>query len=280
MRPSPVRALALILLAGSAAAQSTAPSVLPFEPWEGAGGWSGLWVSEDGARFAAVSDRGLWAEGRLERDGPALTGAVVETRGALDPGGDSEALARLPGGTWAIAFEGRHRIEARAAPDAAPLDLGLPDLPELGVNAGIEALAADGTALWAIPERSGDPARPFPVLRWEGGAWTTAFTLPREGRWLVTGADMGPDGRLYVLERDFLLLGFRSRVRSVRPDGTDERVELETGLARHDNLEGIAVWADGAARVVTMISDDNLRAIQRSEIVEYRLPDADGGAGD
>jgi hypothetical protein len=41
----------------------------------------------------------------------------------------------------------------------------------------------------------------------------------------------------------------------------------------HDNLEGLDVWADAEGLRATMISDDNFRFFQRTEIVDYRLPD-------
>ncbi len=58
------------------------------------------------------------------------------------------------------------------------------------------------------------------------------------------GADFGPDGRFYLLERHLSgIFGFQSRVRSFRIDGnriSDERVVLRTATGTHDNLEGIA----------------------------------------
>nr|WP_275296977.1 esterase-like activity of phytase family protein [Jannaschia sp. Os4] len=246
---------------------------MPFVPWEGAGGWSALWVAEDGGAFAVVSDRGAWAEGRLLRDAAGdLAGAPVDRRGTLEPGGDSEALDRFGGG-WAIGFEGNHRVEWREALDGGvAADLGPPPDLSASVNAGIEALAVDPLGRIHVVSESPAAGR-FDVHRWERGAWEVAFAVPADGRYRVTGADFGPDGRLWLLERDFLLLGFRTRLRSVRPDGTDLRTDLETALARHDNLEGLAVWRGGHGLRATMVSDDNLRSIQRSEIVEYRLGD-------
>ena len=44
-------------------------------------------------------------------------------------------------------------------------------------------------------------------------------------------------------------------------------------LARHDNLEGLAVTRAATGQIrLTMISDDNFNPFQRSEIVEYLLP--------
>ena len=76
-----------------------------------------------------------------------------------------------------------------------------------------------------------------------------------------------------MLERDFLGIGFRSRVRRFDLTGGNEQVLLETRLRAHDNLEGISVWQDEQGLRMTLISDDNFRAFQRTEIVEYRLTD-------
>ena len=86
---------------------------------------------------------------------------------------------------------------------------------------------------------------------------------------------IGPDGKLYVLERDFRgLRGFASRVRRYAMEddkiGPPEHI-LTTSLMQFDNLEGIAVWADGQGIRITMISDDNFLFVQRTELVEYRV---------
>jgi hypothetical protein len=199
-----------------------------------------------------------------DRTGAILTG----------PRGDAEGLAVAADGRIWISFEGstRVRIEDRGdgLPDLLPAH---PDFAAMQGNAGLEALAvaADGT-LYAIPERSGRADRPFPVYRFRDGAWDIPFTLPRRGPFLVSGADIGPDGRLYLLERDFAGIGFRSRVRSFDLAGGDERLILETGVGLHDNLEGIDVREDAAGIRLTMISDDNFRFFQRTEIVDYLIP--------
>ncbi|WGH77428.1 esterase-like activity of phytase family protein [Jannaschia ovalis] len=251
--------------------------------WHGAGGFSALWLAPDGAGFVALSDRGGWVRGALARDGQgAVSGVAVAERGGLlrsdgdalrRDESDAEAIARV-GDTWFVAFEGLHRVMRH--PDLAEAAERMPQaeaFEDLGSNSGLEALAADAAGtLYAIPERSGSLARPFPVWRFRDGAWDEAFALRRDGRFLVAGADVGPDGRLYLLERDFALVGFRSRLRSFDLSGGDERLELETALRAHDNLEGLAVWRDAAGRLrATMISDDNLRALQRTEFVDYLL---------
>ena len=85
--------------------------------------------------------------------------------------------------------------------------------------------------------------------------------------------EIGPDGRLYLLERAFTGFAFRSRVRALTL-GPKRAVTSETLLTtpswRHDNLEGLSVWKDAQNRIrLTMISDDNFRAIQRTQFVEY-----------
>jgi hypothetical protein len=142
------------------------------------------------------------------------------------------------------------------------------------INSSLEALAigADG-ALYTIPERSGRANRPFPVYRFQNGRWDIPFTIPRRDAHLIAGADIGPDGLFYVLERDFTGIGFRTRVRRFALDGMGEETLIDTGNATHDNLEGISVWDDGIGLRITMISDDNFRFFQHTEIVEYRVTD-------
>lgn len=92
------------------------------------------------------------------------------------------------------------------------------------------------------------------------------------------GADIGPDGRFYLLEREFTGVGFRSRVRRFDMSDTaltNEITLIESHLLRHDNLEGISVWRDAAGALrLTMISDDNFNFFQRTELVEYTVPES------
>ena len=117
-------------------------------------------------------------------------------------------------------------------------------------------------------------SRPFPVCRFNGGEWDIPFAIPRRDEHLVSGADIVPDGRLYVLERQFTGFGFKTSVRRFELDGTHETTVLDTANATHDNLEGISVWRDAAGQLrITMISDDNFKFFQQTQIVEYQIDD-------
>ena len=250
------------------------------------GGLSSLELSSDGSRFLTLSDRSEAFEGTFTRDGEgAVNGAdITFTTPLNDAGGiplsektvDSEGLATLPDGTVSISFEGAHRLTFRSAPDgpeqAAPLPPGSDDWEG---NLGLEALAAapDGT-LWALTEGTIDGNHA--VLRYRGGAWLAPLGLHREGTWRPVGADFGPDGRLYLLERDFWpLVGFMSRVLrfDAGEDGlSNPQILFQSRAGMFDNLEGIAVWQDrdGAIRL-TLISDDNFLPVQKTEIVDLRV---------
>ncbi len=249
------------------------------------GGFSGIEVSADGNAFIAISDRARIVEGSFLRDGDAIIGIAA---GALTPlthsdgrplqgeGSDSEGLAVDADGNVYVSFEGgrpRIRVENAEGGEAVYLSDN-DDFRQYPGNASLEALAVgpDG-AIYATPERSGRYTRPFPVYRLIGTTWDVVFEIPRRDTFLISGADIGPDGLFYIVERDFTGIGFRTRVRRFALDGSRETVLLETGSGVHDNLEGISVWHDGTGIRLTMISDDNFRWFQSTQIVEYRVDD-------
>ncbi|SDO10864.1 hypothetical protein SAMN05216196_103398 [Lutimaribacter pacificus] len=291
MRLGPARALiaALATLGATAALAEGLPArFLSQFTWaagvDGFGGLSGIELSDDGLSLTAISDRGLIVTAGLTREGDRITGASltgmdeIATRagGRLpDDTRDAEGLAIGTDGTIYVSYEGTPMI-ARLPPDPAQSGV-LPLHPELQAvqhNSGMEALAIDDQGrLYTLPERSGAYDRPFPVWMFAAPRWQMVARLTRDADYLPVGADFGPDGWLYILERGFNGIGFRSRVRRIRPlEGGIQAGEvlLTSAILAHDNLEGISVWRDGQGRVrLTMISDDNFRRLQRTEIVEY-----------
>ncbi len=252
------------------------------------GGLSAIKVWPDGRRFLALSDKGLFVEGRFERaedgsiagvTGGPMTPLLARGDQVLSAGRtDSEGLAVAPDGRVFVSFEGAARVLEydRIHGSAANLP-DHPDFARMQNNSALEALAVDGSGvLYTLPERSGVIDRPFPVYRFRQGRWDQPFDLPRRRGFLAVDADVGPDGRFYLLEREFRgLAGFASRVRSfaLSADGAgDERVEMESATGQHDNLEGLSVWRDATGGLrMTMVSDDNFNFFQTTEIVEYRV---------
>ncbi len=283
-------ALVAVPLADAAAPRLVLESrVVWQEAAPGFGGFSGIEVLDGGARFVTISDRGAWATGEMRREGGKLVGleltGIERLRGISgEPieGGetDAEGIAVDGRGRVYVSFEAFHRIR-RYDPigGAAERVPPHPDFEGLQPNSALEALAidADGT-LYAIPERSGAWERPFPVYRFRDSAWDKKLRIPREGLFLVAGADFGPDGRLYVLERDFAWTrGFATRIRrfTLGPDGFDRgETLLETPSGSTDNFEGISVWrdAEGVTRI-TLITDDNFFPLQSTVLVEHRVLD-------
>jgi hypothetical protein len=253
------------------------------------GGLSALSVSPDGARLMLLGDRAVLFTAVLERENGRIVGLadarahpLRDRAGRLAPHLDSEGVARDgDAGHW-ISFEGeRAAVWRYPAPGGKPSPTpAAPAFERLQVQSGLEALAAapDGT-LFALPERSGDLARPFPVFRLLPGAaaWDAAEgAWPRRPPHLATGAEVGPDGRLYVLERDASLVGgFAARVRRA-PLSQWPAFEPETVLDLRrggiDNMEGIALWRDGEGRLrMLLASDDNFAFWQRSLLLEFVL---------
>jgi hypothetical protein len=282
---------ALALLVPATSAQSDMPAKLSSKvAWsikdEAFGGWSGLEVTPDGKTFVTISDKGLILTGHILRDPERrITGvaagrirAMKHTDGGDFPRyyNDAEGLAVAPDGRVFVSFEAEHRVVEYPNVNATRAStLPIPDaFTRMSNNSSLEALAIgpDG-ALYTLPERSGAPRRPYRVHRFDG-EWSVYGRIRRIDDFLPVGADIGPDGRFYLLERMFLgVFGFATKVRrfDMSPQGfTNETELLRTKAGTHDNLEGLAVWQDEAGVIrLTMISDDNFQFFQKTEFVEY-----------
>ena len=283
----------LLLLLVLLPAYATAGSLEPAGKftWEIAlenfGGFSGIAVFPD-STFLTISDRGHFFTGKILRTNGQISGVAFDGHTPiLDSHGtalkarntDAEGLAIDADGALYISFESNHRIMKHATTSANATFIDKhPDFRSLQINSGLEALAMDmDGALYAIPERSGALDRPFPLYRYDG-EWTIPLSIPRRGAFLIVGADFGPDGRFYVLERDFTWLGgFLTRIRRFTISGetlTNEENLLETKAGHFDNMEGVSVWQDeGGVTRLTLISDNNFNPLQHTQIAEFLVLD-------
>lgn len=289
-------AAGLILLAGLEGSASPAPPAgfLDDYRWHISdprfGGWSGIRLSPDGSSLTALSDHGAFIKGRISRDANGRitgisAGKVQQLKGLTDaPLGagrtDSEGLEIDPDGSAYISFEGVARVLKYRHLDGIAENLPThPDFAKMQVNSSLEALAMDSKgALYTVPERSGGLGRSFPVYRFRAGKWDQTLTIRRDGGYLPVDADFGPDGRFYLLERQFRgLAGFSTRLRRFDLTGkgfVNETLLLQTPVGLYDNLEGLSVWRNASGVLTaTMISDDNFMFFQKTGIVEYHLAD-------
>jgi len=249
------------------------------------GGLSGLDVEAEGLVWA------LTDEGRLLRFGPlpppgeagrsdaaifGLWGAHLRDESKISH--DAEAMTVLRHTVW-VAFERRHRIEG-ASEGVEPIVL--PEFGDLEGNAGIEALAtveaASGEALLAITEGTDEAgARGFAIS--PDGRLLAEGRLPQVSRHLVTGADVGPDGRLYMVLRHWSpQTGVSIRIRRYAlagepplPDpGSIEELGAFERYSGIDNMEGIALWQDETgATHLTIVADDNFSPLQRTVLADF-----------
>lgn len=257
----------------------------------GIAGLSGLHLAPD-LRLSAVGDRGRWLTARLVLQGDRPLGLAEVRSGPLRDGtgaplrrglqGDAEALARLPDGTWLVAFERWHRIRAhRPTLDAPGHFVDVPaDLAQAPANGGLEAMAVLADGRWLL---LAEAMAAGPGLRraWIGrpGAWTALAYRPAPGMEPVDAAAL-PDGGVLVLERSFsVLAGFGGRlVRLPAAALTGPVIEPATVLLRIepplpvDNFEGVAAAVVGGRTLVALVSDDNENALQRTWLLLFALP--------
>tara|TARA_R110000737_G_scaffold302804_1_gene309963 strand:- start:1166 stop:2071 length:906 start_codon:yes stop_codon:yes gene_type:complete len=247
------------------------------------GGLSGIEVLAGGDQFIGLSDRGFLVFGRLIRQNGRLTEAHVDSRldfpapdGSTDPmgAGDSEGLAHDKDGRLTISLEQNNAVW-RIEDDG--LTTQLPDPPETGrliPNGKYEALAVDDSgALYTLPETAIEKRRFVPLWRLDGEVWSRVRDVPVIDNFHPVGADFGPDGAFYLLERAFGL-GFSNQIRRFDlSDPSDPgRVIWRTDEHLRANFEGLSVWQDATGRtMLTMVSDDNFLPLLESAILEISL---------
>jgi len=249
----------------------------------GINNFSGL-STRNGVDVMLLSDHGFVVTGRLVRGyGQGIERFEMRQRvPLLDENGvpligsrrDAEGLAIGGNGRIYVSFEQHNRVVTYPRLGAAAETMGAHrDFGRLRVGRGFEALAVarDGT-VYAIPERPARATYGFPSYRYRDGEWTGSFRLPQDGTFLPVGADFGPDGQLYVLEREHGARGFRSQVRRFQIRGraiSNPQVIMRSEFGQFANLEGLSVFRDWSGRIrLLMISDDDANSSLLSEIVD------------
>jgi hypothetical protein len=268
-------------------------------PFREFGGLSSIRVQPDGEHFIAVSDKGWWLRGRITYTGARPTGIVdAEMAAMLGPDGrplaarrwyDTESIAQ-DGGTLYVGIERVNRIVRfdygkdglTARGHLIDLPAGVRTLPN---NKGLEALIFMprglplGGTLIAISERGLD--KEGNILSFLiGGPRPGTFTVRRSAEFDVSDAALLPTGDLLLLERKFswtsgLFIRIRRIAQAEIKAGAlvDGPILFEADLGYEiDNMEGLSVHRSASGEIVlTLISDDNFSALQRTILLQFTL---------
>jgi hypothetical protein len=267
----------------------------------GFGGLSAFRLREDGRRFLAVTDEGNWLSGEMLVDGGRIIGlGGVEIAPLLDEDGaplaargawDAESLA-LAGDIAFVGVEVENAIlrynlatdglAARGTRIAIPPAIaGLDEYRGLEAMAVMPLLSPFPGAILAVAEdgpASGERIPAF-ILGPEGQP-EADLTIRKEGRFRVTDIAFAPNGDLLILERaQSISTGIQTRLRRAR--GADviggAVLEPETLFGADqsdqvDNFEGLAAHrAPTGDTILTMVSDNNFSAVQRTLLLQWRL---------
>lgn len=259
------------------------------------GGFSALCVQRDGAHFVALSDRASWLRGRIVYEGNRPVGIseasmapVLDEKGEAAPKWDTESIAEDRGRLY-VGLERTNRIlrydfgNKGFLAHAEPVDVP-PGIKELPFNQGLEALVFVpnkyplGGTLIAISERGLDDAgniKSFLI----GGPNPGGFTMKRTKEFDPSDAAFLPDGDLLVLERKYSMqsgVSMRIRripLRDIKPGAlVDCPVIIEADSQfQIDNMEALSVHRSHGETVLTLMSDDNFSAVQRTLLLQFAL---------
>jgi hypothetical protein len=262
------------------------------------GGISGLIVSDDGARFLAITDASQWLTGELSyRDGRLAGVTGVEIGPLLTPDGavlsgkdgDAEGLTGSLDGDVYVSFEGDHRIWrypfGKAGLAATPSVVATPaELQRAPGNSGLEgiALLSDGQLL-ALTEAFHDGDGNIRGWLLRQGSDPAPLSLRRRAPFDLTDVRQLQNGDVLTLERRFSRvggIGFEMRRipgASVAANAVlDGEVVADVGMNFIiDNMEGLSVrkGADGET-FVYVVSDDNFNApLQQTLLMMFELKD-------
>jgi hypothetical protein len=273
------------------------------------GGYSGLVIDPSGKQILAISDAGTWLRATLDYDGrnlkavhQTIVGPILGKNGKPlreDRQRDAEGISLLKGntgrGTAYVSFERDHRIQrypfsaARFGPPNGSVSLPRA-AKRMNSNQGLEALAViragklKGTLL-AFSERlvgKGGALQGWLI----GGPRPGQIALKRIGGFDITDAASLPDGGIILLERRFRFSeGVKMRIRRIRAKEirrgaliAGETLFEAADIYNIDNMEGVAAHRSAAGEtIITLISDDNFSAFQRTLLMQFALPDERAG---
>jgi hypothetical protein len=267
--------------------------------YEHFGGFSAMRIQPDGANFIALSDRAFWLRGRIVYKGihpagiqSAVMAPVLDGSGKAATRWDTESIA--DDGEWLyVGIEGINSImrfdygkkglAARAESVSVPSGIkGLPD------NKGLEAMVFVprklplGGTLIALSERGLDKSGNLKAFL-IGGRKPGRFAVKRTDEYDMSDAALLPNGDLMILERKFFVLqGVFMRIRrirlgDIRPGAlVDGPVLIEANMRNQiDNMEALCVHQGRSGEIIlTLMSDDNFSAIQRTVLLQFALVDA------
>lgn len=265
------------------------------------GGFSGLRLLNSGTNLISLSDTASWFTAKLNRDeNNKLTGIANATLSCLCRNngkpygskrwGDSEGL-EIIGDKAYVSFERLNRINVyhldgnqmpsnarQATPSFKPLNIS--------DNKGLEALAIAPKAspiagkIITIAEESLNKAgdhRAFIANK----TTIEEFSIAATNGYQITDADFLENGDLIILERklaSIIDLGVRIRRFKANAIAPSKRVVgeilMESGITSQiDNMEGLATWKNTKGEtILTLISDDNFVSLQRTILIEFKLP--------
>jgi hypothetical protein len=263
------------------------------------GGLSALRIAQDGGDFISLTDHADWVRGRIVYSGGKPSGIDnAEISPMLGADGkplaavkraDTESLAELDGkycvgierANQIVCFDYRKQgLRARGEPIAVP-----EFIRKLPRNKGLEALVGIpkdqelGGALIAIAENLPDAAGNHTAIM-IGGPRPGQFAIANSSGYEVTDATLLPNTDLLLLERHYSMIrGVAMRIRripqsKIKPGAVvDGEVLVEADLGYQiDNMEGIAVHrAPNGDTILTLVSDDNFSAIQRTLLLQFAL---------
>ncbi len=252
-------------------------------------GLSGLEVSDDGATFVTISDRGWYIAGEFLRAEGEIKGADIQEHlpilgqdglpvaaRRIGDWSDAEGLAIAQNGTFWVSFERWARVSQFTSPEVAGTWIrDHPTFQQYDDNRQLEAVAVDANGtVYTFPENPTDDG--FPIYQLNGADWEVRGHIAPSDGFALVGADFGPDGQLFLLERKLVLgLWWQNRVRRLEDVTNPDDIETLWTSKRgaYDNLEGIAVWQDQRGLRVTLVSDNNGDKDEPTTFVELQLVD-------